>query len=132
MPDEAAAPASPPSRSLRIWYAVIQGVGICVFVTLCWIGRHFEEIVDQLGMKDLPAPTEAIIAAARFVRTPFGSVLIAAAGAALVVLGLRGSFDRILRKLIVGNIVGVFFLVGFYVQSLFLPIIKIQEALKDR
>ena len=90
------------------------------------------ETFDQLGMKDLPVPTEAMIAVARFVRTPLGSILIAAAGAALVALGLRGSFDRVLRKLIMGNVVGVLFLVGFYVQSLFLPIIKIQEALKDR
>jgi hypothetical protein len=129
---EHAAPDAPASRALRLWYAVIQGVAVAVFVTLCWFARKFEEIFEQLGMKDLPLPTEALVALARFVRTPAGSVLMAAGGATLVLLGLRGTLDRVLRKLIVGNVVGVFFLVAFYVQSLFIPIMKIQEALKDK
>jgi hypothetical protein len=132
MPDEAAPGPSPPSRSLRIWYAVIQGVSFSVFVTLCFIARKFEAIFGQLEMRELPIPTEAMMATARFVRTPAGSVVMAALCVMLVVLGLRGAFDRILRKLIVGNVVGVFLLSGFYVQSLFLPLSKIQEALKDR
>jgi len=129
MPDEAAAPAS---RSLRIWYAVIQGVTIFVFVTLCWIARKFGEIFKELGMEILPFPTEALLAMAAFIRTPAGSILMAASGGALVVLGLRGAFDGVLKKLIVGNVVGVFLLIGFYIQCLFVPLAKIQEALKDR
>ncbi len=129
MPDEAAAPAS---RSLRIWYAVIQSVALMVFVTLCWLARKVAEIFNELGMERLPPPTEALLAMAAFVRAPVGSILMAASGSALVVLGLRGAFDGVLKKLIVGNVAGVFLLIGFYIQCLFVPLAKIQEALKDR
>jgi hypothetical protein len=129
MPDDAAAPAS---RSLRTWYAVIQGVAVSVFVTLCWIARKFEEIFKQVGMEVLPFPTEVLLAVSAFVRTPAGSILMAASGGALVVLGLRGAFDGVLRKLIAGNVVGVLLMLGFYTQCLFVPLAKIQEAIKEQ
>jgi hypothetical protein len=123
--------ASPPSRSLRVWYAVIQSVALGVFVALCWTARKFEDIFKQIGMEVLPFPTEALLAVSSFVRGPAGSILIAASATALVLLGLRGAFDGVLKKLIAGNVVGVALLIGFYIQCLFVPLAKIQEALKN-
>jgi hypothetical protein len=131
MGDEAA-PPPPPPRSLRVGYAVVQSATVALVVTLCWIARGFERVYDQLDLKALPAPTELFLAAARFVRTPAGSIAVGLLGGGLVVMGLRGTFDRWLRKLIAGNVVGGALLLAFYVLSLYIPILRIQDALKDR
>jgi len=131
MPDEAVAP-SPASRSLRIWYAVVQLISLSVFLWLCWIARGFENIYAELGMSDHPFPTEVAIAIGKFARTPIGVSAAVGLGAVLVVLGLSGKLDRFLRNMIVGNVVGTGFLTVFYVFYIYAPIVKIQEVLKDR
>ena len=121
-----------PTPRLRIWYAAIQAVVLAVFVRLCWVCVEFELIFEQLDMKHLPVPTEAFLALARAVRTPVGTILVAALAVVLAMLGLRGKFDPRLRKLIAGNVIGLAFLIGFGLLSLYLPIIKIQQALERR
>jgi type II secretory pathway component PulF len=132
MPDEPAPVPAAPSRALRIWYSVIQGVSLSVFVGLCWISKKFEEIFAQLEMRHLPAPTELVLAVAPLVRTPGGLFLLGAIGVALSILGIRGKFDRLLRKLIGINVLGTLGLMAFVVLSLFLPIIQIQHALEKK
>jgi hypothetical protein len=80
----------------------------------------------------LPPPTELFIAVAKTVRSPVASVALGLWFLAMAALSLRGSFDQFLRMLVVGNVIGLVLLIGFYVQSLILPLIKIQEVLKDR
>jgi len=121
----------PPSRALRIWYAVLQSVTIVVFVGLCFIARKFEEIFKELEMSALPAPTELCVAVGRLVRSPAGLVVVGAAGVTLAVLGLRGRLDARLRGLIKINVLGVLGLMAFYSLSLYLPIVRIQHALKS-
>jgi len=123
--------AAPPSRALRVWYAVLQSVIIVVFVGLCFIARRFEEIFKDMEMRHLPLPTEACIAVGQLVRSPAGLVLVAAVGVALAVLGLRGRFDAGLRGLIKINVLAVLGLMAFYTLSLYLPIVRIQQALKS-
>ena len=130
-PEAAPAPA-PPSRALRIWYCVVQTIALLVLVYLSFIARKFEEIFIQLEMKGLPLPSEFCIAVARFVRHPAVVVLLAVAAVALVVLALRGALDRRLRRLITANVVATGVLVGFYVLSLFLPILRIQHELEKQ
>jgi hypothetical protein len=131
MGEEAAPVPPPPSESLRIWYAVVQALSLSVFLTLCWISQKFEEIYAQLEMKTLPLPTELFIAVTHVVRTPLGFIVTTLLFGIPIALGLRGTFDRFLRKLVVVNVVGVGMLVAFYVLALVVPILKIQQALKD-
>jgi hypothetical protein len=118
-------------RALRNGYAVIQSITLAVFVTLSFVARRFEAILDQLEMKPVPAPTELCLAVARLVRTPAGLAILAALGATLVVLAKRGTFDRALRKLIILNVLGTLGLVTFYVLSVFLPIQRVSVPLSN-
>jgi len=122
--------APPPSRALRLWYAVAQAVTLIVFTGLSFIARKFEETFQQMEMRQLPFPTEVCIAVASFIRTLPGLLLVAAAGVTLIVLGLRGRFDPKLRKLIAGNVLATLGLMAFYSLSLYLPIVHIQRAIQ--
>ncbi len=125
-------PVKPASRSFRIWYCVIQTVALAVFAVLCRICAKFETIYSELGMTKLPPLTELWLGIAPFFRSFAGLLLLAVIGAALVALGMRGTLDRILRNLIAANVIGTFLLVGFYVLALFVPIMHIQEALREK
>ena len=133
MTEEVAPPAAipPPSRSLRIWYSVVQSITLSVFIGLCFVARKFEEIFKQMEMSQLPAPTELCIWVAGLVRTPAGLLLVGVAGTVLVVLGLRGRLDANLRRLVAGNVLVTFGMMGFYSLSLFMPIVQIQRALSE-
>jgi hypothetical protein len=131
MPVDAASEV-PPSGTLRIVYAVVQGISLGVLMGLCWIGRDFEAVYAQLGMNDLPLPTELAVVVGRMLRTPVGALATVGLGALLIVLGLRGTFDRFLRRLIAGNVLGTAFVTLFYLFAVYAPIVRIREQLKDR
>jgi hypothetical protein len=76
-----------------------------------------------------PLPTEAFLALARFVRWPVGRVLLSLMELGLIALAQRGILDRLLKKLIRGNVSFLLLVVPFYVPSTFLPIIRIQQEL---
>jgi len=127
-----AKPSAPEPRLLRTVYAVVQLVFLGVFLVLCGVAASYQKIFDELGMTLLPPPTEAWLALTRAIRTPLGSILVASTAGVLVVMGFRGTFDRYLRKLIAGNVIGVAFLIAFSYLSIHLPLAKIEQTLKDR
>ena len=131
MPVDAAAEASPP-RPLRISYAVVQGISLGVFAGLCWIGSDFDKVYAELGMSDLPLPTELAVAVGKLLHTPIGALSTVGLGAVLIVLGLRGNFDRFLRPLVAGNVLGTAFVTVAYIFVIYMPLVKIRELLKER
>jgi len=119
----------PPHRPPRRSYAVLQGVSGAELIPAAFITAKFETIFEQMEMRELPAPTEAFLALCRFVRWPLGMGCLIVGVTALIVLALRGALDRYLGKLIWANGLLLFFGVGFWVLSIFTPIIKIQQQL---
>jgi len=132
MADEAAPAVPPPSKALRRWYALIQIVSLSTFVVLSWLAQGIERVYQHLEFKALPAPTELSITIAQGVRSAAGSVVLALTAILLVAFGLRGTFDRHLRALIKINVIGTALMIGFYVLSLYMPILRIQQALNQQ
>jgi FtsH-binding integral membrane protein len=93
------------------------------------VARHFRLSLNY--GQDLPEGL-LVMAVAPLVRTPAGLLVLGAIGVALSILGIRGKFDRVLKKLIVINVLGTLGLITFVVLSLFLPIVQIQHALEKK
>ena len=100
-----------------------------MLVGFAFITEKFEAIFQQMEMKELPLPTEAFLALARFVRWPFGLGLLSLVELGLIALAQRGILDRLLKKLIWANVIFLLLILPLYVLSIFLPIIRIQQAL---
>ncbi|HLY74148.1 MAG TPA: hypothetical protein VKU80_08525 [Planctomycetota bacterium] len=113
----------------RLTYVLLQAATGVVLVGFAFITEKFEVIFRQMEMKELPLPTEAFLALARFVRWPVGLVLLSLVDLSLIALAQRGILDRPLKKLVWANVIFLLLVVPFYVLSVFLPIIRIQQAL---
>ena len=109
--------------------AFLQGVTGAVLVAFAFLTAPFEKIYEQLEMRELPAPTQAFLALCGFLRRPMGLIGFSLLELVLMALILRGSLDRILQKWIVADAIGLTLLVPFYVLSVYLPIIRIQQSL---
>jgi hypothetical protein len=126
---EARPEGAPPSAPPRLLTSVLQTLSGMALGALAFITAGFDEVFQKLEMRELPLPTEAFLALSRFIRWPVGSALFVLLELGLVALIVRGTLDRILKKLIVANGLFLTLLVPFYVLSIFLPIIRIQQAL---
>jgi type II secretory pathway component PulF len=105
---------------------VLSGAAL---VALAFLAGSFQQIFEQMEMKELPLPTEAFLALSAFLRRPVGLIGFCLLELALIALMLRGSLDRVLRKWTVANAIFLTLLIPFYVLSVHLPIIKIQQTL---
>lgn len=116
----------PPPRKL---YMVLQAVSAAALIGVSLVTRKFEQIFIQMEMRELPLPTEAFLALSRLVNSQPGRLLVAAATALLLVLARRGMLDRVLKPLLKINIVYLVLLGPFWVLSIYMPIVKIQQTL---
>jgi len=99
---------------------------------LGWFARGYDEIFNQMEMRQLPLPTEGILALGRFIRTAVGILVVIGVAAALVTLTILGAFDKFLVKLIVLNCIAIGLVLPVGYLSLHMPIVHIQRALEDR
>lgn len=95
------------------------------------IAKPYEKLFHDLEMHDLPAPTEAMLSVSGLIRTPAGSVLVAVIGLVMIALACRGAFDRRLKKMILFNGIWVLLLIPFTYLSLHMPIVKIEQNLRE-
>jgi len=124
--------SSPPPRSLRAWYCACVVIFLTMLTGLGWFARGYDEIFNQMEMRQLPLPTEGILALGRFIRTAVGILVVIGVAAALVTLTILGAFDKFLVKLIVLNCIAIGLVLPVGYLSLHMPIVHIQRALEDR
>lgn len=122
--------SSLPFRFLRLWFCVSLLLGLGLLVGVCWYARSYEEIFNQMEMRQLPLPTESLLALGRFVRTTVGLMTVVALGVGLSVLTVRGTFDRVLIRGVVINCIGIALLIPFAYLSLHMPIVQMQRQLE--
>lgn len=122
----------PEARPPRRLYCVFQVATLALTAGFSWVARGFDTVFRELEMKALPAPTEAFLALAAFLRTPVGAASLVLLAAVLVSVALKGGFDRILSPLIVANALFGLILVPFATLSLRMPVLQIQRALDEK
>jgi hypothetical protein len=108
----------------------VQSAWILILkVAAIWIERH-ERIFSSLEMRELPAPTELLLAVARFVNWPAGLGITTILIMVTAVSASRGLFDPILKKLIAFNVIAMGLFALLCHLSMRLPLAKIQEHLE--
>jgi len=118
---------SPPRR---LAFIVLQLSAAVSLVTLSFVTGSFEKVFAEMEMRELPLPTEGILALSRFLRWPPGLALFVILVALIVYGARRGALDLILKKLIWANVIALLVMIPLWVLSIFLPIIKIQQQLE--
>lgn len=118
------------TRSSRTGYCFLQAASAAALIGLSFVTAKFERIFSDMEMRQLPIPTEGALALSRWVREPVGLVLVLLALSVLIGLAQKGALDQVLQNLIWANALFLFFGAGFWVMAIFLPIIKIQQALQ--
>lgn len=126
--ESGASPSSP--RPPRLSCGILQGVTGAALIPVVFITAKLETIFEQMEMRELPAPTEAFLALCRFLRWPPGMGFLVVGVAALILLALRGALDRFLKRMIWADILAWILGRPFWVLSILMPIIKIQQQLK--
>lgn len=122
-----------PEPRLRAWRAslcVLMASLAGILVGLSAITGRFEEVFRQLEMKILPLPTELFLALARLARSVPGILALAAGVIAASLAVWRGKADPHLRKAAVAGILAAGLLPLFFVVAVYLPVLKIQQALR--
>jgi type II secretory pathway component PulF len=90
---------------------------------------RFAVIYEQLQMTELPVPTDALLAASRFLARGAGLALLAVAAGVASYGALQGTWDRRLPLLIFVLLLGALMFASASILGVYLPLFKIQQQL---
>ena len=114
----------------RLLFAMLLGVTFLVMVGGSFLFRGLDRSFAELGMKDLPQPTELAMKIRGFLQTPVGVAVAVFCFVTVLLLTVKGVLDRVLKLLIGLNVAWLAVFLLFSWIS-FLALVKISEALKD-
>ena len=114
----------------RLLCALSLGALYAVVVALTSMTDRFRRLWAELDLKELPIPSEWVVAFSRFLQTPVGLALAAFSFVVVLLLVLRGTFDRFLRFLVGLNLVAIVIVVVVYAFSMIGPLMGLREQAK--